>query len=157
MQQSEIRENRAAPLRRPGFHCVPSGATKRRSGKQRRRNAGRRVSNLRAVVWRGAHLRVRSPVGVPPRLLGRRTNASFRLRHALPGTRGLPIPVQRAPRRPVIVPAGRICRSPRVRIANPPAGTAPAPPSGMPRESVPCRAGQSHVTSSVTIVNGKVT
>jgi hypothetical protein len=31
--------------------------------------------------------RVRSPAGVPPRLLGRRANASFRLRHALPGTR----------------------------------------------------------------------
>jgi hypothetical protein len=86
----------------------------------------------------------RSPVGVPPRLLLRRTNATAQLRlraswdAALAGvTRLQPVPVQRAPRRPVIVPAGRIPEAARERIANPPAGTAPAPSSGLPPEGVP--------------------
>ena len=57
----------------------------------------------------------RSPVGVPPRLLLRRPNATAQLRlraswdaAATGVTRLAPAPVQRAPRRPVIVPAGRI-------------------------------------------------
>ena len=57
----------------------------------------------------------RTPVGVPPRLLHRRTNATAQPQAALPGTRlrngrypSPPVPVQRASRRPVIVPAGRL-------------------------------------------------
>jgi hypothetical protein len=86
----------------------------------------------------------RSPVGVPPRLSLRRTNATAQLRlraswdAALAGvTRRQPVPVQRAPRRPVIVPAGRNPEAARERSANPPAGTAPAPSSGLPPEGVP--------------------
>jgi hypothetical protein len=52
-------------------------------------------------------------------------------------TRPKPVPVQRAPRRPVIVPAGRIPGAARERSANPPAGTALAPSSGLPPEGVP--------------------
>jgi hypothetical protein len=48
------------------------------------------------------------------------------------------VPVQRAPRGPVIVPDERGPRAARERTANPPAGTAPAPRSGVPREHVPC-------------------
>jgi hypothetical protein len=62
-----------------------------------------------------ASIGTRSPVGVPPRHLLRRTNATAQLRlraswdAALTGvTRLQPVPVQRAPRRPVIMPAGRI-------------------------------------------------
>ena len=64
--------------------------------------------------------------------------------YALPGTQAStgvarlePVPVQRAPRRPVIVPAGRIPGAARERSANPPAGTAPAPSSGLPPERRP--------------------
>ena len=49
------------------------------------------------------------------------------------GRGNAPVPVQRAPRRPVIVPAGRIVRSrPGAECIVPPAGTALAPPSGVP-------------------------
>ena len=64
----------------------------------------------------------RSPVGVPPRLLHRRTNATAQPQAALPGTwlrngryPSPPVPVQRASRRPVIVPAGRLPRAARER------------------------------------------
>ncbi len=55
----------------------------------------------------------RSPLGAPPRLLLRRPNATAQPRAALPGITGcervspLPGPAQRAPRGPVVVPAGR--------------------------------------------------
>jgi hypothetical protein len=67
--------------------------------RKRKRNAGKRgakrprhsgAARTADKCTRSAHTRsarVRSPAGVPPRLLGRRANASFRLRHALPGTR----------------------------------------------------------------------
>jgi hypothetical protein len=90
----------------------------------------------------------RTPVGVPPRLLHRRTNATAQPQAALPGTRlrngrypSPPVPVQRASRRPVVLPAGRLPRAARERTANPPAGTAPAPPFGLPPVGVPWRAG----------------
>ena len=41
-----------------------------------------------------------------------------------------PVPVQRASRKPVIMPAGRLPRAARERFARPPAGTALTPPSG---------------------------
>ncbi len=86
---------------------------------RRRRNAGRRVGNDRAVRARRALIAARSPVGVPPQLLGRRVNPPFDFGTRFLG-RGLPVPVQRAPRRPVVMPAGRFRRSPRER------GTTPA-------------------------------
>ena len=64
----------------------------------------------------------RSPVGVPPRLSLRRPNATAQPQAALPGTRlrngrypSPPVPVQRASRRPVIMPAGRLPRAARER------------------------------------------
>jgi hypothetical protein len=127
-----------------------------RSFKKGRRNAGRRNPSIGRICGCGATPSPpslacgggkgggRSPVGVPPRLSLRRTNATAQLRlraswdAALAGvTRLQPVPVQRAPRRPVIVPAGRIPEAARERSANPPAGTAPAPPSGLPPEGVP--------------------
>ena len=91
----------------------------------KRREAERRQTQ--SIHW--PHLRMRrasggtrSPVGVPPRLLLRRPNATAQLRlraswdGALTGvTRLQPVPVQRAPRRPVIVPAGRIPGAARER------------------------------------------
>jgi hypothetical protein len=88
-----------------------------------KRNAGRRISpNLRAIRARLARSVARSPVGVPPRRLLQRTNATAQLQNALPGT-GLrsgrypppPVPVQRQSRRPVIMPAGRFPEAARER------------------------------------------
>src|ERR1700693_1406769 len=80
----------------------------------------------------------RTPVGVPPRLSLRRPNATAQPQAALPATRlkdgrypSPPVPVQRASRRPVIVPAGRLPRAARERTANPPESTAPRPPHGL--------------------------
>jgi hypothetical protein len=81
----------------------------------------------------------RSPVGVPPRHLRQRPNATAQLQSraswdGIRVERALPAPgrhpVQRAPRRPVIVPAGRFCpESPGSGGDEPPpAGTALAPP-----------------------------
>ena len=83
---------------------------------KRKRNAGRRISpNLRALRARLALSGARSPVGVPPRHLLQRTNATAHLQNALPGTwlRSGRYPlslvqVQRPSRRPVIMPAGRL-------------------------------------------------
>jgi hypothetical protein len=102
-----------------------------------------RCCHLSALgAW--ARLRARTPTGAPPRLLHRRTNATAQPQAALPGTwlkdgcyPSLPVPVQRASRRPVVMPAGRLPRAARERSANPPAGTALAPYSGVPREHVP--------------------
>jgi hypothetical protein len=90
-----------------------------------KRNAGRRVSPTSAPY--GARhppsepspykegTEGGSPVGVPPRRLRQRTNATAQLQNALPGTwsktgvtRLFPVPVQRQSRRPVIMPAGRL-------------------------------------------------
>ena len=106
-------------------------ATKEREAERRQT----RISNLRTRNLHPSRLRgrteegarrasggTRSPVGVPPRLLLRRPNATAQLRlraswdAASTGvTRLAPVPVQRAPRRPVIVPAGRIPGAARER------------------------------------------
>jgi hypothetical protein len=96
----------------------------------------------RAWLGEWARIRARTPTGAPPRLLHRRTNATAQPQAALPGTRlkdgcypSPPVPVQRASRRPVIMPAGRLPRAARERFARPPAGTALAPLSGSHLES----------------------
>jgi hypothetical protein len=50
--------------------------------------------------------------------------------------------------------AGRIPEAARERSANPPAGTAPAPSSGLPPEGVPSERDSSAVAEMVTNVNG---
>ena len=131
--------------------------------KKGRQNADKRVSNLRAFTGAARTYRVRSPVGVPPRLRLRRPNATAQLQAMLPGTRqdarsGKPAPTgERRPRaltRALPAPvcpqsrertsqtgrsAGRMMpKAARERTANPPAGTALAPPSGVPSaEGVP--------------------
>ena len=154
-----------------------AGSVGSHPGHQRegRRNAGRRESPTSAPTTfilsrlrgrteeraRRASGGTRSPVGVPPRLLLRRPNATAQLRlraswdaAATGVTRLAPVPVQRAPRRPVIVPAGRIPEAARERSANPSAGTAPAPSSGLPPEGVPSERDSCNVSEMVTSVNG---
>ena len=144
MSVSEIRGGHSSFQLVPGFHgaChrpATSGRTRwfiratNSSGyKEGRRNAGRRdiqsapppscrICGGQEGVRR-ASSGTRSPVGVPPRHLLRRTNATAQLQlraswdAALTGvTRLKPVPVQRAPRRPVIVPAGRIPGAARER------------------------------------------
>jgi hypothetical protein len=87
-----------------------------------RQNADRRVVKDPHHRMRRASSGTRTPVGVPPRLSLRRPNATAQPQAALPGTRlrngcypSPPVPVQRASRRPVIVPAGRLPRAARER------------------------------------------
>ena len=120
--------------------------------KLRRRSADRRHCPVTAPRRRalplvgargaGAPYGARSPTGAPPRFLHRRTNATAQPQAALPGTwlrngryPSPPVPVQRASRRPVIVPAGRLPRAARERVTKPPAGTALAPFQGSSRET----------------------
>jgi hypothetical protein len=147
MSVSEVRGGHSSFQLVPGFHgaCHRAGhfgptrwfirATNSSGYKEGRRNADRRVSPTSAPLTfilaasgrteegaRRASIGTRSPVGVPPRHLLRRTNATAQLRlraswdAALTGvTRLQLVPVQRAPRRPVIMPAGRIPGAARER------------------------------------------
>ena len=104
------------PLVHPGYKFI---RLQRREAERRQT----RISNLRTPTFilaasgrteegaRRASIGTRSPVGVPPRHLLRRTNATAQLRLraswdvALTGVTHLqPVPVQRAPRRPVSRP-----------------------------------------------------
>ena len=170
MSVSEIRGAHSSSQAAPGFHGACHRARPLRAGPlgsiraTKQREAERRQTQ--SIHWphllmRRASGGTRSPVGVPPRLLLRRPNATAQLRlraswdaAATGVTRLEPVPVQRAPRRPVIVPAGRIPGAARERSANPPAGTAPAPSSGLPPEGVPSERDSSAVAEMVTNVNG---
>ena len=102
----------------------------------------RRALPLVGARGAGAPYGARSPTGAPPRFLHRRTNATAQPQAVLPGTRlrngrypSPPVPVQRASRRPVVVPAGRLPRAARERVTKPPAGTALTPFRGSSRET----------------------
>jgi hypothetical protein len=95
------------------------------SSSKGRQNADRRRTNLRACARR-ASSGTRTPVGVPPRLSLRRPNATAQPQAALPRTRlkdgcypSPPVPVQRASRRPVVMPAGHLPRAARERSYEP--------------------------------------
>jgi hypothetical protein len=120
--------------------------------KKGKRNADRRKSNL-PCCWHGrASSRMRTPVGVPPRLSPKGVVVpKAQLQAMLPGTwperrsRSRPPSGGRtdavvagvtrpglsqsgdAPRAPVVVPAGPMPETARARFARPPAGTALAP------------------------------
>jgi len=97
MERSEIRERRRSLNALPKLRCASSGLqTKEKREAERRQTCVQpprpdllSLSRLRGRVGRGhgAHRRVRSPVGVPPRLLRQRTNADAQLQARLPGTR----------------------------------------------------------------------
>jgi hypothetical protein len=145
---AKARKRRAHAYDRRGFNRVGFASLRppyKTSKNNRKRNADRRRWPLSAPAGAARAteksacadppLRARSPVGVPPWHLRRRTNAPAQLKNALPGTwseratpifrktarllRGryprLPVPVQRRGRRPVIVPAGRFPRTARER------------------------------------------
>jgi hypothetical protein len=102
--------------------------------KNRKRNADRR--NWYSAVPRTGTAAPpygrRTSIGVPPRLLLRRPNATAQLQSALPGMGPVsgrypqtgPSQYSEAPRRPVVVPVGRVPEAARERVASPPAGTA---------------------------------
>jgi hypothetical protein len=115
MEQSEIRGRWFSSNATPDFTTFIR-ATRLR--KRRKRNVDRRiVSMMPHQRMRLASSGTRSPVGVPPRLWLRRTNATTQLRARFlgrdSGGRYPPssVPVQRASRRPVVMPAGRVARS----------------------------------------------
>jgi hypothetical protein len=148
MSVSEIRGRHSSSQAAPGFHgachraghfgpdpLVPSGLQKKG-----RRNAGRRVSLTSAPPpssspacggeqRRGRGARPAGHRSAPAtRFLGRSLDGCYP---------PCACPSPASSRRPVIVPAGRCSEAARVRSANPPAGTAPAPSSGLPPEGVP--------------------
>jgi hypothetical protein len=136
------RRERGKPLRYPLATCffLPSN-------KKGRQNADRRRSNRRADRARRALSGARTPVGVPPRLLLRRTNATAQLQPCFLG-RGFdgryPSSTYPSPARSAQAGhrAGRtVSEAARERSANPPAGTAPAPPHGLPPVGVPLESG----------------
>jgi hypothetical protein len=132
---------------RPSF-AKPFRSSFASRGKGRgKRSAERRIQPLSALT--GAEARQNAGRARLPALhCGTRQRSRNRLwlssRTTFPGTRlgrvfcpPRACPVQRAPRRPVLLPAKWCPEAARVRGANPPAGTALAPQSGMPRDSVP--------------------
>jgi hypothetical protein len=124
----------------------------------------RRALPLVGARGAGAPYGARSPTGAPPRFLHRRTNATAQPQAALPRTwlkdgryPSPPVPVQRASRRPVIVPAGRLPRAARERVTNPARGNRTRSVSGIVSRNALTRARLSLVTEEETYVNGKVT
>ncbi len=133
---------------------IHHGRAQRQITNKRKQNADRRnVTNLRACARR-APCKARTPVGVPLRLSPRGLSSPKAQRQAtLPGSspehailwtanrgedrtrlhghyprRKTPVPVQRAPRAPVIVPAGLMPKPPECASDEPsPAGTATRP------------------------------
>jgi len=102
-----------------------------------------------AALAHGARSAERARLSAFHRGSPRRTwQSSAQLQARLPGTwssRALPAlscpsPVA-APHAPVVMPESMMPGAARERTANPPAGTAPAPPHGLPPEGVPWRAG----------------
>src|SRR5208283_4405983 len=108
--------------------------------------------HLRIIRMRRALIGARSPVGVPPRLCAEGALVPPVLLQArLPGTKPqlhslsgryppLPVPVQGSTSRAGHSTGRLMPKAARERIASPPAGTAHAPCSGVPREHVPTRA-----------------
>ena len=96
--------------------------------KIRRRNADRR--NGRSPCRTGTAAPPygrRTSIGVPPRFLLRRPNATAQLQSALPGMGPVsgrypqtdPSQYSEAPRRPVVLPVGRVPEAARERVASP--------------------------------------
>jgi hypothetical protein len=85
----------------------------------------------------------RSPSGASPRRLSRRANARTQPRPRFTRARGRRRYPRRhprlseAPRTPVLMPEGTMPGPPGSGLQHPPAGTAPAPCSGVPREHDP--------------------
>jgi hypothetical protein len=139
MARRELRESRFAIHHSPLAFLFPL-----QRGEAERRQTQNQPPHLR---MRRALSGARTPVGVPPRLLHRRTNATAQLQPCFLG-RGFdgcyPSSAYPSPARSAQAGhrAGRtVSRAARERTANPPASTAPAPPHGLPPEGVPWRAG----------------
>jgi hypothetical protein len=133
--------------------------------KRRKRNADKRiVSMMPHHRMRLASSGTRSPVGVPPRLWLRRTNATTQLRARFlgrdSGGRYPPssVPVQRAPRRPVVMPAGRVARSgPGAECKSARGHRTRSTPGLASRRASSMSEIRRLVTETVTSVNGNVT
>ena len=173
----EERSDEAIQYDGAGLDCFASLAMTRQTKKE----AERRQTH---AVWLHRRMQralsgARSPVGVPPRHLLQRTNATAQLQiRASWDLVGRTIPMVRKivrfstgvtrsflsqssefPRRPVIMPAGRMSPKPPGSGGDepPPAGTAFAPPAGVTGWR-PLRERDSwFVTETGTFVNEKVT
>jgi hypothetical protein len=127
---------------------APKGATPQAAPAQTSLRSLRKPSAVRRAPrgngrYHPSALRARSPFGAPPRArLGELTpplsssRASWVRRHRV-SPASSPIPVQRAPRRPVIITGRAVSGAARERVYGPPAGTAPVPLPKVPSRKVP--------------------
>ena len=128
---------------------LPGNDEQKESKERKKKSEAKRRQTQRSFAVPDEHGRAssvrRTSIGVPPRLLLRRPNATAQLQSALPGMGPVsgrypqtdPSQYSEAPRRPVVVLVGRVPEAARERVASPPAGTALAPQSGMPPEPRP--------------------
>ena len=138
------------------------------SPKRGERSAERRIQPMSARFQGAEACQKSGRARLPALRSGTRQRSRNRLwlssRTTFPGTRlgrvfcpPRACPVQRAPRRPVLLPAKWCPGAARVRTANPPAGTALAPLSGLPSGKAPSMSKMKDmVTYSVSIVKDLV-
>ena len=116
-----------------GAFARAASATARTNGKNERKRFGGETPTDATVVRRAETGTAAPPygrrtsIGVPPRFLLRRPNATAQLQSALPGMGPVsgrypqtdPSQYSEAPRRPVVVPVGRVPEAARERVASP--------------------------------------
>ena len=145
IERSEIRERGSGSVAAPRFRSAQPGLQKKKEAERRQTL----IRILRILRCGSRLMKARSSDGVPPRLSPKGIIPSQRLSFR-PGFlgRGLngryppsPVPVQGCTSHPGRNAGRHDAQAARERTANPPAGTAPAPPFGLPPEGVLRRAG----------------
>src|SRR5580692_5438029 len=146
----------------PGLRFAPSGLRNKLKEAERRQTQGH---NRRILRCGARPFGARTLDGVPPRLSSRGvSHPQGQLQARLPGTRSeRALPAFACPSPGKHLPSRSSCRetdtqAAREQHAKPPAGTAPAPPFGLPPEGVLRESGiNSYVIKVVTNVNRKGT
>ena len=164
---NEANGSRPNPFRfAPRVSLRSTRATKKKKKSEAKRRQTQRSFAVPDEHGRASSVR-RTSIGVPPRLLLRRPNATAQLQSALPGMGPVsgrypqtgPSQYSEAPRRPVVLPVGRVPEAARERVASPPAGTAlalAARNASRPRPNIG-RDSELYVTEMGTNVNDAVT
>ena len=162
IERSEIRERRFRSTAAPGFRSAQPGLRRKMKEAERRQTQGH---NRRILRCGARSFGARTLVGVPPRLSSRGVfHPQGQLQARLPGTWSeRALPAFACPSPGMHLPSRSSCReadtqAAREQHAKPPAGTAPAPPFGLPPEGVLQESGiNSYVIGVVTDVNIIVT
>jgi len=124
---NEANGSRPNPFRfAPRVSLRSTRATKKKKKSEAKRRQTQRSFAVPDEHGRASSVR-RTSIGVPPRLLLRRPNATAQLQSALPGMGPVsgrypqtdPSQYSEAPRRPVVLPVGRVPEAARERVASP--------------------------------------